>query len=419
VGCQSENARLSNSASSSDQQATANSVELGQTPANQLAAASSGTQVAAAATEKTLLASPISISLTAGDQSSKLAPRYSPPGKGLQLKPYTTATELGFDGLETEVILGAPAEKQAPLKLLVTRAAADAPYTRLLIDSDGNGKFDEPAIEAKLSDSRGKIWSNFDATLQVKHFGDVVTTEEYPVVFWLTVAAATDLPDVLRMSRRGFKTGEAVLAGTAITVILSDSNNDAIFSDGDWWEIRSVDGQAKNSDMRRVGDFAWLGDSAFKLELDNSFGGSARLVAVDPGITPEEDALARDPYAADKKAAKAATPLEFRHDVDAAMAAASAKQLPCFIKFETSWCGPCKTMTQFVFTAQDVTDAAAGIVCVMIDGDERKDLVERFNIKGYPTGLMIAADGTETARFVGYQNVKQMAAFLNDNKARP
>ena len=74
---------------------------------------------------------PISLSLTPGDPESKLAPRYSPPGKGLSLTAVETSTELGVDGLQTEVQLGSPLEKVTPVKLLVTRAAADAPYSKL------------------------------------------------------------------------------------------------------------------------------------------------------------------------------------------------------------------------------------------------------------------------------------------------
>ena len=269
-----------------------------------------------------------------------------------------------------------------------------------------------------MSDSRGMIWSNFDTTLKVTYLGDEQVNEDYPVVFWLTVAAASDRPEVLRMSRRGFKTGEATVGDVKVSVVLSDSNNDAVFGDGDWWELRADDTPSKSENMRRVGEFAWLGESAFKLEVANAFGGSARLVPYDPGITREADALARDPYGADRTAVKAAQPLEFRHDIDAAIAEAADKKLPCFIKFETTWCGPCKMMTQMVFTAKDVVDAADGVVCVKVDGDERKDLVERYEVNAYPTGVMIGADSTESARFVGYQKVTQMAAFLKDQRVK-
>ena len=76
-------------------------------------------------------------------------------------------------------------------------------------------------------------------------------------------------------------------------------------------------------------------------------------------------------------------------------------------------------MTQMVFTAKDVVDASEDVVCVMVDGDERADLVKRYEVKAYPTGVMIAADGSESARFVGYQRVTEMAAFLKDNRTKP
>lgn len=361
---------------------------------------------------------PIAVKLTAGELDSKMAPRYSPPGKGLKLEPFATPAELGFDGLKTEVVLGAPTEKQTPVKLLVTRAMAEGAYTNLYIDADGNDKFDEPAIPAKMSDSRGMSWSNFSATLKVKYLGEELVTEDYPVVFWLTVAAVADRPDVLRISRRGFKMGEATVGGTKAIVVLSDSNNDAVLGEGDWWELRSDDSPSKSSEMRRVGEFAWLGESAFKLEIDNAFGRSARLVPFDPGISRSADAQARDPFGVDRAAAKAAKPLEFRHDADAALAEAADKKMPCFIKFETTWCGPCKMMTQLVFTAKDVVEASEGVMCVMIDGDERKDLVERFEVKAYPTGVMLSADGSESGRFVGYQKVTEMTAFLKDKRVK-
>lgn len=357
---------------------------------------------------------PTTVKMTAGALNSPIAPRYSPPGKGLELKPIEIASSQGFDGLETEVVLGSPVEKQTPIKMLLARAAAGEAYTKLTIDSNGNGKYDEEAIEIKTTESRGNIWSSFTATLKVNYLGDQTITEDYPVTLWIAVASLDEQPKVLRISRRGFKSGDVKLGDQKVTVILSDSNNDAIFGEGDWWELRSMDGPSKSSEMRKVGEYVWLGESAYKLELGDVRGSDVKLVSFDPGITREEDALARDPYGADKKAVKADKPLEFRHDIDAAISEAADKKQRCFIKFETTWCGPCQMMTQNVFTAKDVVEASKGVVCVKVDGDERRDLVEKYAVKAYPTGLMIAADGTEAARFVGYQKVTEMAGFLKE-----
>ncbi len=360
----------------------------------------------------------IPILLTAGPMDSPLAPRYSPPGKGLELKPVEVLESFGVDSLETEVVLGWPIEKQIPIRMLVTRAAADEAYTKLYIDADSNGLYDEEAIVAKPSESRGNIWSNFAATLKVRYFDEVPLTEDYPVTLWIAVASVTEQPKILRISRRGFKTGELTIGDKTVSLVLSDSNNDAVFGEGDWWELQTNNERSKSSEMRKVGDYVWLGESAYKLELNDKTGNAGRLSAFDPGKTREQDELDRDPYSADKKAAKAAQPLEFRHDADEAIAEAAEKKLRCFIKFETTWCGPCKTMTQYVFTAKDVVDASAGIVSVKVDGDERRDLVERYSVKAYPTGLMISPDGSEEARFVGYQKVVEMADFLRSKQTK-
>jgi thioredoxin-like negative regulator of GroEL len=73
-------------------------------------------------------------------------------------------------------------------------------------------------------------------------------------------------------------------------------------------------------------------------------------------------------------------------------------------------------MDQLVFTAKDVAAAAEGIISITVDGDARKDLREKHKVAAYPTGVLFDAAGKEIARFVGYQSVKQMSAFLKKGK---
>ncbi len=105
-----------------------------------------------------------------------------------------------------------------------------------------------------------------------------------------------------------------IIGDKKVSLVLSDSNNDAVFAEGDWWELRTDNQPSNSSDMRKVGDYVWLGEFAYKLELNDATGNAGRLSAFDPGKTREQDELARNPYAADKKAARAERPLEFRHD---------------------------------------------------------------------------------------------------------
>ncbi len=61
---------------------------------------------------------PVALKLTAGDAKSLIAPRYSPPGKGLKLEKAEVPAELGFDGLQTEVVLGGASRQASPAEAI-------------------------------------------------------------------------------------------------------------------------------------------------------------------------------------------------------------------------------------------------------------------------------------------------------------
>ena len=73
-------------------------------------------------------------------------------------------------------------------------------------------------------------------------------------------------------------------------------------------------------------------------------------------------------------------------------------------------------MNELVFTAQEVVDAATGVVCIKVDGDERKDLVEKHKVTGYPTGVLLNESNEEIARFLGYASVKQTKELFSKVK---
>ena len=114
--------------------------------------------------------------------------------------------------------------------------------------------------------------------------------------------------------------------------------------------------------------------------------------------------------------AKPDKPVPFRKDVDTALQDVAAKKAAYSIKFETDWCVPCKQMAELVFTAKDVADAADGLICLIVDGDARKDLTEKHQVKGYPTGILFDVSSKEIARYTGYQSVKETTAFFQKAK---
>lgn len=357
---------------------------------------------------------PLAVRFAPGERGSAWAPRYSPKGTRVALAPCARPSEAGAEPLEGRLPLGPASRRGAGLLVVAARSAADRPYDRLVLDTDGDGSLaNETVLEASPRTQRGSLWTSFEATVRVRH-AEGEEPEPYPIGLWIVVESADAVPPLVRYSRRGFLDASVALDGGAWRVVLSDADNDAVYGKGDWWALLRADGTTPNDvkASREVGDFAWAGERAFRLELKGTRGRAGRLVPFDPGVTPEEDARARDPYWDDEHAERAAAPVAFRRDVEAALEEARAGSTPCFLDFETVWCGPCKTMDRWVYTARDVVAAAEGVVCVKVDADERKDLKQAYGVEGFPTGVLLGADGKEIARFQGYRGVRAVAAFL-------
>lgn len=71
-------------------------------------------------------------------------------------------------------------------------------------------------------------------------------------------------------------------------------------------------------------------------------------------------------------------------------------------------------MDEWVYTADEVVDAASTVVAVKVDGDDHPELAERFEVVGYPTMVLVSPEGEELGRLSGYVSVKGMTQFLTD-----
>jgi thioredoxin 1 len=66
------------------------------------------------------------------------------------------------------------------------------------------------------------------------------------------------------------------------------------------------------------------------------------------------------------------------------------------LKFEASWCGPCKMLSK-TLDKMDLSHLAI----VRIDIDEDGELAQEYGVRGVPTMVMVDADNKEIKRLVG------------------
>ena len=108
-------------------------------------------------------------------------------------------------------------------------------------------------------------------------------------------------------------------------------------------------------------------------------------------------------------------------DVEAAFAEAARTDRAVLIDFGAVWCPPCNLMAAEVLEDPADQAALAPFVVVAVDVDDPASwtLKDRYQIGGYPTVILAAADGTEQDRLLGYPGEAQMLAWLAAAAAPP
>lgn len=99
---------------------------------------------------------------------------------------------------------------------------------------------------------------------------------------------------------------------------------------------------------------------------------------------------------------------------------------PLLVSFVANWCGYCRKMDRTTWKDPEVIRRTGDLVAVRVDAEEgqRRDgfsgreLAQRYNVDGYPTLLVLDAEGREIARTGGYQEPGQLTAWLDATLAR-
>jgi len=110
----------------------------------------------------------------------------------------------------------------------------------------------------------------------------------------------------------------------------------------------------------------------------------------------------------------------FEGSFDDGLEQARASSKLAFVDLWTSWCGPCKRLEQVTFPDPAVQAELAKFVALSIDAESPagEPLMARYKIAGYPTMLVVAPDGREVGRIVGFKEPAVLVRLLEEIRTR-
>ncbi len=358
-------------------------------------------------------------------------PNFSPKGTQISLTPLKDGTTLPEGAIlpAKEGMIKVGPGKTSWIPVLLT-ASADHPQdlTLLFIDRNRNGNFTDdgpakvavPALNAKTK----AVWSSVNGIELIVPYGPGKKMQPYLVNFWSVREDSAGTPDVVRYSVSSWRYGTVTVNGITALVAAMDGDNNAMFDKDDMWSV--LPASAENAEKavlsineaRGTNRLMFLNDGTKDIPLQfRSFspdGGSIAFTVVHQPITKVADRAPDDLVREERPRPRTDKPVAWGNDLPAALAQAKKDGRKVLIDFEATWCGPCHTMDQWVWNDVDVAQQInAGYVGVKVDADLQKALVKRLKIVGYPTMMLMDADGNVVKRITEYQSSKQMLEFLS------
>ncbi len=359
------------------------------------------------------------------------APNFSPKGTQVPLKNVPDGFRLPEGAAlpaKTGLIKVGPGESSWIPVLAASDGLHPKDLCRIYLDRNRNGDFTDDGAFATgvpaLREKTGAWWTSVSGielpVLYGSGRGDAV--EPYQVDVWL-VRDGEAPPAVLRYSRRSWRSGRVRVGDAEAMAAMLDGDNDALYTkDDDWSALSASTPEAakrllSHEEVRPTDRLMFLetGGREIVLEFRSVTPDGRRLefVAVDRPLTKAQDRAGDDTLADERGRPRAVTPFAWGHNLAAAKDEAARIEKLIIIDFETTWCGPCKTMDEWTWTDAEVAAALrSGYIGVKLDGDVEKSVVRDLAVRAYPTVVVLDGKGRELGRFVGYKSSKDVMAFL-------
>jgi thiol-disulfide isomerase/thioredoxin len=391
--------------------------------------------VAALAITQTALTgqtSVITVPLTYHAPDTGPKPNFSPKGTQVTLAAVPADLVLPTGGVRPAkkgtLQLGPGRDSWIPV-LVTASVTHPQDLNQLFVDKNRNGNFNDDGPAAVATPSQNEKtkawWSSFNGIELRVRFPEPERTEPYFVNFWIVREDAQPAPDVIRYSRGSWRSGTVTVNGVSALVAAMDGNNDALYGPGDSWcvvEASMTNAASSVLSIKEARDTSRLmfiqrpgaKDLVLEFKSFKKDGSAIEFTVVDRPVTKAEDRLPDDMLADERPRPRTKAAFTWSHDLDAAVKQAKASNKKVFIDFETTWCGPCKTMDEWIWTDADVAATLlSGYVGVKLDGDIEKAHVKRFGVSGYPTMVVLDPASDKVLKKVsGYQSSKQVLALI-------
>ncbi|MCM8814317.1 MAG: thioredoxin family protein [Candidatus Omnitrophica bacterium] len=106
--------------------------------------------------------------------------------------------------------------------------------------------------------------------------------------------------------------------------------------------------------------------------------------------------------------------IAWMHDFELAKSQAAAANKPLMLDFYADWCGWCKRMDKDTFAHADVAGRSEKFICVKINGDNQRQLMQQFGVQGFPTTVFLRPDGTRIETVPGYVPAQQFVRVMDE-----